>query len=177
MKIIVHDYSGHPFQVQLSRRLAVLGHRVHHLYSADFQTPKGDLVKKPGDPPSFEILPLSAGVPFAKDSFVRRRFQEQRFGRMVAAEIDRLAPDVVISSNAPLDTQLRIAAACRRRGCTFIFWLQDIYSVAIDRVLRNKAGFAGALIGAWYRRIEGRLLRRSALFSRIALPSQGATLR
>ena len=163
--------------MQLSRRLAVLGHRVHHLYSADFQTPKGDLVKKPGDPPSFEILPLSAGVPFAKDSFVRRRFQEQRFGRMVAAEIDRLAPDVVISSNAPLDTQLRIAAACRRRGCTFIFWLQDIYSVAIDRVLRNKAGFAGALIGAWYRRIEGRLLRRSALFSRIALPSQGATLR
>ena len=161
MNIVVHDYSGHPFQVQLSRRLAALGHRVHHLYSADFQTPKGDLIKKPGDPASFEIVGLSAGVPFAKDSFVRRRFQEQRFGRLVAAEIDRLAPDVVISSNAPLDAQLRIAAACRRRGCAFIFWLQDIYSIAIDRVLRDKAGLAGVLIGAWYRRVERQLLRRS----------------
>lgn len=161
MNIVVHDYSGHPFQVQLSRRLAALGHRVHHLYSADFQTPKGDLARKPGDPASFGIVGLSAGVPFAKDSFVRRRFQEQRFGRLVAAEIDRLAPDVVISSNAPLDTQLRIAAACRRRGCAFIFWLQDIYSVAIDRVLRNKAGLAGAMVGGWYRRVERQLLRRS----------------
>lgn len=161
MNIIVHDYSGHPFQVQLSRRLAAMGHHVHHLYSADFQTPKGDLAKKPDDPATFEIVGLTAGEPFAKDSFVRRRFQEQRFGRLVATEIERLAPDVVISSNAPLDAQLRIAAACRRTGGAFVFWLQDIYSVAIDRVLRAKAGAAGALVGAWYRRIEQRLLRHS----------------
>ena len=34
MKIIVHDYAGHPFQVQLSRRLASRGHEVLHLYCA-----------------------------------------------------------------------------------------------------------------------------------------------
>ncbi len=28
MKILVHDYAGHPFQVQLSRALAQRGHQV-----------------------------------------------------------------------------------------------------------------------------------------------------
>ncbi|RYJ01060.1 MAG: glycosyltransferase WbuB, partial [Actinomycetales bacterium] len=30
MKVVVHDFSGHPFQVQLSRELARRGHDVVH---------------------------------------------------------------------------------------------------------------------------------------------------
>ncbi len=30
MRILVHDYSGHPFQAQLSRELARRGHDVVH---------------------------------------------------------------------------------------------------------------------------------------------------
>ena len=47
MRIVVNDYSGHPFQIELSRELARRGHKVLHLYSAEFQTPKGDLIRKP----------------------------------------------------------------------------------------------------------------------------------
>jgi colanic acid biosynthesis glycosyl transferase WcaI len=52
-RILVHDYSGHPFQAELSRSLARRGHDVLHLSFRQFQTPKGDLVAKPDDPVGF----------------------------------------------------------------------------------------------------------------------------
>lgn len=55
MKIIVSDYSGHPFQVQLSRELARRGHQVKHLHFAEFQTPKGNLQRQAADPATFDI--------------------------------------------------------------------------------------------------------------------------
>jgi len=30
MRLLIHDYAGHPFQVQLSRELARRGHSVTH---------------------------------------------------------------------------------------------------------------------------------------------------
>jgi hypothetical protein len=36
MRILISDYSGHPFQVQLSRELARRGHGVTHSYSTGF---------------------------------------------------------------------------------------------------------------------------------------------
>lgn len=49
MRILICDYSGHPFQVELSRGLAARGHAVLHLHFADFQTPKGNLRVLPGE--------------------------------------------------------------------------------------------------------------------------------
>jgi colanic acid biosynthesis glycosyl transferase WcaI len=46
MKLVVHDYCGHPFQVQLSRNLAMRGHDVTHIYFADDPGPKGALARK-----------------------------------------------------------------------------------------------------------------------------------
>ena len=45
-RILVHDYAGHPFQVQLSRELAARGHSVLHVHSASVQTPQGALVRR-----------------------------------------------------------------------------------------------------------------------------------
>ena len=45
MRIIVHDYAGHPFEVQLSRELAARGHDVLHLYCGSTHTPRGDLAR------------------------------------------------------------------------------------------------------------------------------------
>ena len=69
MRIVVNDYSGHPFQIELSRELARRGHSVLHLYSADFQTPKGDLLRKPEDPDGFAIKGVTLGEPFQKLCF------------------------------------------------------------------------------------------------------------
>ncbi len=162
MRIVVNDYSGHPFQIELSRELARLGHSVLHLYSADFQTPKGDLIRKPGDPDGFAIKGIALGEPFQKYNFVRRRGQEIRYAHLIIGELKSFRPDIMIASNNPLDAQKRIQNFCRGDRIPFVFWLQDIYSNAIKSILGAKIPVAGHLIGLVYERLERRLLRQSA---------------
>jgi len=89
MRIVVHDYSGHPFQVQLSRELARRGHEVVHLHCESFLTGKGSLRALPDDPPTLAIEPISLGEPFAKYSFRKRLLQERRYGRDLADRVAR----------------------------------------------------------------------------------------
>ena len=161
MRIIVNDYSGHPFQVELSRALAARGHSVLHLYSSDFQTPKGDLDRKRQDPTTFEVVGVSIGHPFQKYNFLKRRGEEIAYAKLVRKEIELFNPDLLIGCNNPLDAQRLIQDCCRRRGVAFVFWLQDIYSNAIRCILSKKLHFVGAAIGAWYQGLEKRLLCRS----------------
>ncbi|WP_423141000.1 glycosyltransferase family 4 protein [Parablastomonas sp. CN1-191] len=161
LKILVADYSGHPFQVQLSRALAARGHTVRHMHFAGFQTPKGKLLRAADDPVTFDVIPITLEKPFAKDSFVRRRSQEIEVGKRFAAALARFKPDVVISSNAPLDTQRVFQRAARKAGARFIYWLQDIYSHAIAKVVPAKFPVIGHAAAAWYRHLEARMLRAS----------------
>ncbi|MEQ8511174.1 MAG: glycosyltransferase family 4 protein [Algiphilus sp.] len=161
MRVLVHDYSGHPFQVQLTRALACRGMRTRHVFSTSFQTPKGDLERRLDDSDWFDISPLSLAEPFVKDSFIKRRGQEIEFGHLVSAEIERFEPDVVISSNAPLDCQRLIWRECERLGVPKIFWLQDIYSEAMLRILPKKLPGVGHFISRHYQRMEYDMLRRA----------------
>ena len=161
LRILVSDYSGHPFQVQLSRELARRGHEVIHSYSAGFQTPKGNLAIGDDDPAGFSVVPVCNSKPFAKDSFFQRRRQEIEIGEELAKLVRSFRPDVVISSNAPLDTQRIFQKAALREGAKFVFWLQDIYSQAIARVVPRKFPIFGHAVAAWYRSLEFRMLRAS----------------
>lgn len=161
MRIVVHDCAGHPFQVQLSRELARRGHEVLHLHFGGAQTPKGALVRRPDDPPSFAVEPIDLDRPLAKQRFVRRLFQEQQLGRSLAERISAFDPDVVISANAPLDIQAGAYRAARAAGAAFIFWLQDIYSEAIARHLRRMFPGVGRLIALRFIALERRLLRKA----------------
>ena len=161
MRILVSDYSGHAFPVQLSRALAARGHRVCHVSAASFPTPKGRLATDAADPAGFASVQVQTRRPFAKDSFVRRRSQEIELGKAIAGEIARFAPDVVISGNVPLDAQRYIRRAALGVDAAFVFWVQDLYSDAIGRILRSRLGMAGGLIGRLYAAIEARLLRSS----------------
>ncbi|RYY25562.1 MAG: glycosyltransferase WbuB [Sphingomonadales bacterium] len=161
MRILVSDYSGHPFQVQLSRSLALRGHTVLHVASASFQTPKGRLDATDQDSPNFSTVNLKNKRPFAKSGLVRRYFQEIEMGKLIGKQIADFRPDIVISSNAPLDTQRIIQLATRKTGAKFVFWIQDVYSEAIHSILSRRLGLVGAFVGAHYRRLEARLLRRA----------------
>ena len=68
MKIFVHDYAGHPFQVDLSRELAVRGHEVNHAYFHGDLGPKGRLERSSVDP---DRLSEEVG------KHMRRRFDPQ----------------------------------------------------------------------------------------------------
>jgi glycosyltransferase involved in cell wall biosynthesis len=161
MRIVVHDYSGHPFQVQLSRELGRRGHEVLHLHFAGFQTPKAALVRRANDPPSFAVEAINLDRPFAKYRLVRRLLQERQLGRILAKRIRAFDPDVVISSNAPLDVQVGAYQAARATTAAFIFWLQDVYSDAIARHLRRKLPGVGHLFSLRFISLERSLLRKA----------------
>ena len=161
MRILVHDYAGHPFQVQLSRALAMRDHEVTHLFSESIQTPKGLLSKRPDDPATFDPRGIPLTQPFAKYRYFKRYKQEREYGRYLKREVERVRPEVALSSNTPLDPQAALLRACRRHGARFVFWLQDIHSTAISDLLRSKLPVLGAGIGRYYSWIERSLLRRS----------------
>ena len=162
MRIFIHDYAGHPFQIELSRSLAKRGHAVAHAYCASLvTTPRGSLERIPDDPDTLEIIPISLSEPLEKFKFIRRFRQENRYGRLAADQIAAFKPDVVLSGNAPLDSQRRLVKASRRAGARFVYWVQDLVGLATQRLLAGRWLGAGSAIGAHYARMERKLLRAS----------------
>ena len=160
MRLVVHDYSGHPFQVQLSRELARRGHDVLHLHCDSYVTGKGSLTRRDADPPTFAIEPVSLGQRFEKYSFGKRFAQERRYGRLLGERVRDYGPDVVLSSNTPLFAQ----SVFRRHldpATRFVFWQQDVYSVAMGNTARRRLPVVGATVAKMFERIERRLLRAS----------------
>jgi glycosyltransferase involved in cell wall biosynthesis len=161
LKILVHDYAGHPFQVDLSRELALRGHEVSHAYFQGDLGPKGKLEKSSADPAGLSFTGVSLERPYDKASFVRRRFDDVSYGKAVAKLLHSSKPDIVISGNTPTDAQSAIIGACRKMGSAFVFWVQDFYSVAVSQLLRKKLGPPGAMVGAYYRFLERRQFKNS----------------
>jgi colanic acid biosynthesis glycosyl transferase WcaI len=163
MRLLVHDYAGHPFQIQLSRELAKMGHEVLHAFAGSLQTPRGDLVKREEDAAGFSVREVAMDAEYAKYkySFVRRRNMEVAYGKEVARLIQSWKPEGVISSNTPTETQDPILKATQAVNAKFVYWLQDFYSLAVDKLVRKKIPVLGGLVGNYYRRMESRQLRAS----------------
>jgi glycosyltransferase involved in cell wall biosynthesis len=162
MRLFVHDYAGHPFQVQLSRALAARGHTVRHAWCASLpNTAQGTLHRLPDDPPTLDLHPIRLPQPLDKYSYVRRWQQERAYGRLVTEAARSFRPQVVLSGNTPLDAQRPLLAWCRQQGIRFVYWLQDLLGIATDRVLRTRLPVVGPLAGRYYVRLERRLLQHS----------------
>jgi glycosyltransferase involved in cell wall biosynthesis len=161
VKILVHDYAGHPFQVDLSRELAFRGHDVRHAYFHGDRGPKGRLEPSASDPKSLCFTGVTLARPYDKASFVRRRFDDVSYGREVARLVVSEKPDIVISGNTPTEAQSAIVKACGKNGSAFVFWVQDFYSIAVSKLLRKKLGAVGATIGAYYSFLERNQFRNS----------------
>ena len=161
LKILVHDYAGHPFQADLSRELAHRGHQVSHAYFSGDLGPKGRLQKASVDADGLSFAGVELARPYDKASFVRRRFDDVSYGKAVAKLVHSDKPDLVISGNTPTEAQSAIVAACRKTGSAFVFWVQDFYSIAVSKLLRKKLGPPGAMVGAYYRFLERRQFKNS----------------
>ena len=159
MRVLVHDYPGHAFPVQLSRELARRGHAVRHLCFPEFQAPKGPLARRADDPGGFDVAFLDLGAPFEKHSYMRRWHQERRLGALAREAIADWRPDVVLAGNAPLDVQAGSLAGARDAGAGFVYWLQDLVGVAMRKILGRKLSLPGTLVGLAYEAKERRLLR------------------
>lgn len=113
------------------------------------------------DPATFHVEGISLGQEFYKYSFIKRRNQEIRYGKLLAKRITDFSPDLVMSGGVPPEPQSILLNACHGSGSKFVFWVQDIYSLAISRILRNKLPLLGWVIGKYYELSEQRLLKKS----------------
>jgi glycosyltransferase involved in cell wall biosynthesis len=161
MRLVVHDYCGHPFQVQLSRNLAMRGHEVTHIYFADEPGPKGVFGSRADNPPSLKFVGITLGRSIRQTALLARRFNDVAYGRRVARVIRDLHPDAVISGNAPTEAQEVILRACKAANIRFVFWIQDIFSVAVSKLVSKQLGFAGKIVGSYYKYLERRQFRDS----------------
>jgi len=160
LRLVVHDFSGFPFPVQLSRELARRGHRVLHLHCPSYRAGKGDLVRRDDDPPTLEIASVSLDRTFDKYSPGRRILQERAYGRRVVTRIADERPGVVLSGNTPLLAQSVLISGV---DAPVVYWHQDVYSLPMKtEAERRLPPGLGRFVGRRFVRLERRLLERSA---------------
>lgn len=162
MNILLHDFAGHPFQVQLSRELALRGHTVTHGWFAADTGPKGLMARQEDDAEGLTFQPFGMGIDYSKTNFLKRRKGDLSYAKEVGDWIETQRPDLVISGNTPTEVQEVIFSACRKGGTAFIYWCQDFYSIAASRLLERKLPGVGHLVGAYYRFLERRQMRHAA---------------
>ena len=162
MRILVHDYGGYAFPLELSQELGKRGHDVVHAYCASLQTtPPGVGKNAHRSPEGIELRPIALNKPLNKYDFVQRWKQERQYGRLLSKEIARIKPDLILSANTPLDAQKSLLRSSRKAGIKVVYWLQDLLGVATQRILKAKLPLVGQLIGNHYRAMERSLLQKS----------------
>ncbi len=161
LRLLIHDYSGHPFQVQLSRELARRGYHVLHLHCPSYASGKGRLERVHGDPAAFAIVAVSLRRSFARHAPVTRVRQELEYGRALAAHVRGFRPDIVLSANTPLIAQALFQRECRRFGIPVVYWQQDLYGEAMKRGAARRLALVGRIVGEGFVRLERRIARSS----------------
>ena len=161
MRIGVHDFAGHPFQVELSRALAERGHVVRHWYCASVTTGRGPLGRRATDPEVFSIEPIQLRRGFERHSSLGRFRSEVEYSISACRAITAFEPDVVLSANTPLLAQAALLRAIHKAGAQFVFWQQDVLSLWMTRVAARRYGRAGLAGGELVQRLERRLLANS----------------
>src|SRR5271169_1951287 len=127
MRILIHDFAGHPFPIQLSRELARRGHWVTHAYAGGLPGPKGKLTQGATDSSRLEIRQVKLSAQFRKYSPVRRLWTQRAYARALCTLIQEERPDVVLSGNTPIDVQAEVLAFCTGHKISFVHWVQDVY--------------------------------------------------
>jgi hypothetical protein len=68
---------------------------------------------------------------------------------------------VALFCNTPLDTLGIAQAACRKLGARFVFWVQGLSGIAVERILRARLPVIGEVIGRYHIALERRIARHS----------------
>jgi len=152
VRLNIHDFSGHPFQVQLSRQLAARGHDVLHGYSTQYVTGHGRLSVAPSDPASLRIEGLTCDRPMIKYSPVGRTRFELSYAQAWQQALQRERFDLVVACNVPMFALDRMRAWFASRGQPWLLWHQDLYSLGVGAEAARR--LPGPLAGAARRRVE-----------------------
>lgn len=103
---------------------------------------------------------ISVGKTFSRYSAVRRLVQELQYARGFIKVARRFRPDVVVSCNDPLFAKAVFAVWAMVRRVPWVFWLQDLYSIALTKVAARRSRLL-APFSALMRALERGMLRSS----------------
>lgn len=159
MKILVHDYSGHPFQSELSRELSRRGHEVVHSYCDAYYSGKGRLEATEGETLRFEVI--AEGVSMDKQRFLVRLVQELRFGVLLSRQVLRVRPAVALVGNTPLPTLAVMTLVLWLWRIPWVHWQQDVQAVAIRSFAGTRLSRHFKLVAASMAVVERWCCRRS----------------
>ncbi|MDZ5620033.1 glycosyltransferase family 4 protein [Nocardioides bizhenqiangii] len=138
MHVLVHDYSGHPFQVELSAELARRGHDVTHSWCEAHVSGKGNL----GGHDHLRFESIGRGEVVEKLSFARRLVQEMRYGGQLARQIRRRKPDVVLFGNVPVPMMVVVTLFLFVTRTPWVSWQQDVQGIAMRSFAGTKLSHA-----------------------------------
>ena len=162
MRVLVHDFAGHPFQMQLSKRLAERGYLVVHAYFAGDLGPKGSTISQEflsGGSVTFHALGPPDG--YEKGNLISRLIRDFQYRTHIKRLLSSEEFDVVISGNTPLWIQGRLLSSAQSARAAFVYWCQDFYSIAVAGFLTEKIGALSHPIGWLLLKWDRWLFRRS----------------
>jgi colanic acid biosynthesis glycosyl transferase WcaI len=157
-KLIIHDYCGHPFSFDLSLELAKRGHEVKHIYTSGYRGPKAGFDNSGIE--SLAVKQIQSRLMNQKNLLYRRN-REVQYGKKLIKEFEKEVPDLIISTNTPLDTLSVISDWSVSRKVPMVLWLQDMISIAMNEILTRKLGFLGKTIASYYNRIEKKYAKKA----------------
>lgn len=166
MRILVHDHSGHPFQVELSRELARRGHKVTHSYTAAYVSGKGALRSDPEI--GLRVETVGRRKPVDNMRFASRLAREVLRGFALAFEVVRRRPNISLASNVQIPTLVVFAAIMWLLRRPWILWHQDVYSVAVKSFAGEKLSKSFRIVAFAFSVAERWCARRAAAIVVIA---------
>lgn len=159
MKIHIHDFSGHPFQFELSAKFAEAGYIVCHSYCDDFVTGKSSF-RSLNKSDNLSIRAISLHTLFPKYSYLKRVIYEIRFALKLAKYNKQGKYDLIIISNLPLISEfiLYLLLPTTKK----VLWHQDIYSLAMNSYIKKKIGSVAKPLSILISEIERYIVRNSS---------------
>ena len=133
--VVINDYAGHPFQIDLSRELASRQVRVDHAYCDTNVTPRADLSDEVAE---LQIVGISTGKGFDKYDAKKRLVAEIRYGIASARLLVARRPHVTLNSNVPVISLAIVTAVAKALRIKNVLWLQDFQAGLIAMVLGSK---------------------------------------
>lgn len=151
-RIVINDFAGHAFTIDLADMLQRRGLDVHYAYCVSNVAPHGDIIRS-----TVDVRGIGSGGEFSKYSILRRLFSETWYGAGSAWHVIRCRPSVTIVTNMPLVSALMVWLASIAVRGKFVLWFQDAQAGLAANSLGTRDTAAKAI-----RLLENFLLRRSS---------------
>lgn len=145
MKILLNDYAGHAFPIDLAVAMVRRGHLVTYNFCSSNLTPRGDSGE--ARDVGVDVNPIDLGRQFEKYRVHRRVVDELDYGIRSVLQLRRSQPDASLFGQMPVLSLLLCLAYCRFRGIRAVLWLQDVQS----HLAADQSRLAGTVLGFFER--------------------------